>query len=71
MKLSIETAKKLADALDVSLDCLVGDAELKMIDKKTLQRIEDIEKLPEDERKVIYKVLDSLLRDAKAKQAYA
>lgn len=71
MKPSIETAKKLADALEVSLDYLVGDAELKVLDKKTLQRIQDIEKLPEDERKVIYKVLDSLLRDAKAKQAYA
>jgi hypothetical protein len=71
MKPSIETAKKLADALDVSLDYLVGDADLKMLDKKTLQRIEDIEKLPDDERKVIYRVLDSLLRDAKAKQAYA
>lgn len=55
----------------MSLDYLVGDAELKVLDKKTLQRIQDIEKLPEDERKVIYKVLDSLLRDAKAKQAYA
>jgi transcriptional regulator with XRE-family HTH domain len=71
MKPSIDTAKKLADALEVSLDYLVGDAELKVLDKKTLQRIQDIEKLPEDERKVIYKVLDSLLRDAKAKQAYA
>jgi transcriptional regulator with XRE-family HTH domain len=71
MKPSIETAKKLADALEVSLDYLVGDAELKMLDKKTLQRIQDIEMLPEEERKVIYKVLDSLLRDFKAKQAYS
>lgn len=61
----------MAELLDVSLDYLVGDAELKVLDKKILQRIQDIEKLPEDERKVIYKVLDSLLRDAKAKQAYA
>jgi len=57
--------------LDVSLDYLVGDADLKALGKKTLQRIQEIEKLPEDERKVIYKVLDSLLGDAKAKQAYA
>lgn len=71
MKPSIETAKKLADALDVLLDYLVGDADLKALDKKTLQRIQDIEKLPEDERKVIYRVRDSLLPDAKAKQAYA
>lgn len=71
MKPSIDTAKKLADGLEVSLDYLVGDAELKVLDKKTLQRIHDIEKLPEEEQKVIYKVLDSLLRDAKAKQAYS
>jgi len=54
------------------LDYLVGDVDLKMIDKKTLQRIEDIEELPEHERKVvIYKVLDSLLLDTKAENTYA
>jgi transcriptional regulator with XRE-family HTH domain len=34
MKPSIETAKKLADALDVSLDYLVGDGDMKALDKK-------------------------------------
>jgi hypothetical protein len=31
----------------VSLDYLVGDGDLKVLDKKTFQRLEDIEKLPE------------------------
>lgn len=39
MKPSIETAKKLADALEVSLDYLVG-GELKVLDKKTLKRLQ-------------------------------
>ena len=34
MKPSIETAKKLADALEVSFDYLVGGGELKVLDKK-------------------------------------
>lgn len=34
MKPSIETAKKLADALSVSLDYLVGDGDLKVLEKR-------------------------------------
>ena len=34
MKPSIETAKRLADTLAVSLDYLVGDGDLKVVDKK-------------------------------------
>lgn len=34
MKPSIETEKKLSDALAVSLDYLVGDGDLKVVDKK-------------------------------------
>lgn len=70
VKPSIEVASKIADALQVSLDFLLGKTTAEL-DKKTLDRLQEIQKLPEDERKVIYKVLDSLLRDAKAKQAYA
>jgi hypothetical protein len=51
-------------------DFLLGKTTAEL-DKKTLDRLQEIQKLPDDERKMIYKVLDSLLRDAKAKQAYA
>lgn len=65
MKPSIETAKKLADALEVSLDYLVGDGELQVLDRKTLKRLEDIEKLPSMDREHIFYALDNLIKAAK------
>jgi transcriptional regulator with XRE-family HTH domain len=67
MKPSIETAKKLADALAVSLDYLVGDGDLKVVDKKTMQRLEDIEKLPQEDKAHIFYTLDNLIKAAKYK----
>ena len=70
---SVEVAKKLADTFDVTLDFLVDDtgktAEIK--DKAMLQRIMEIQALDSEDQKTIVHVLDSLLRDAKAKKAYA
>lgn len=63
----IEAAKKIADAFEVSLDYLVGDGDLKVLDKKTLQRLEDIEKLPEADRQNIFYTLDNLIKAAKLK----
>ena len=67
MKPSIETAKKLADALEVSLDYLVGEGDLKVLDKKTLQRLEDIAKLPEADKQNIFYTIDNLIKAAKLK----
>ena len=70
---SVEVAKKLADTFDVTLDYLVDDtgktAEIK--DKAMLRRIMEIQALDTEDQKTIVHVLDSLLRDAKAKKAYA
>ena len=71
MKPSIETATKLAAALDVSLDYLVGNGTLQVFDKNLLRRIEDLSSLPDQDRKGILFALDGLLRDAKARLAYA
>ncbi len=69
---SVDVAKKLADTFDVTLDFLVDDtgrtAEIK--DKAMLQRIMEIQALDTEDQKTIVHVLDSLLRDAKAKKAY-
>ncbi len=67
MKPSIETAKKLADALEVSLDYLVGEGELRVLDKRTLKRLEDIELLPDEDRNHIFYTLDNLIKAAKLK----
>jgi transcriptional regulator with XRE-family HTH domain len=70
---SVEVAKKLADTFDVTLDFLVDDtgktAEIK--DKAMLRRLMEIQALDTEDQKTIVHVLDSLLRDAKAKKAYA
>jgi len=70
---SVEVAKKLANTFTVTLDYLVDDtgkaAEIK--DKAMLQRIVEIEALEQEDKKTIVQVIDSLLRDARAKKAYA
>ncbi len=63
MKPSIETAKKLADALEVSLDYQGGEGELRVLDKRTLKRLEDIELLPNEDRNHIFYTLDNLIKD--------
>lgn len=71
---SIEAAKKIADAFEVSLDYLVGEGINASFDKKTLQRLEDLEDLEllEDNKKqTLFDLIDTYIRDAKARQAYA
>lgn len=70
VKPSIEVAIKVADTLEVSLDYLVGKSSMEL-DKSTLQRIEEVAKLPSDARNQVYMVIDALIRDFKAKQAYS
>ena len=70
MKPSIEIAVKIANALNISFDYLVGNSNLIFKDKKVLQRIEDIIEMPEQDRNQVFSVIDALIRDFKAKQAY-
>lgn len=68
---SIDAAKKIADALDASLDNLVGEGIYKGFDKKTLQRFKELEHLEEDKKKTLFDLIDTYIRDAKARKAYA
>jgi transcriptional regulator with XRE-family HTH domain len=70
VKPSIEVAIKIADALQVSVDYLVGKTSLE-IDKKTLQRIEEINSLSSSAKEQVYMVVDALIRDFKTKKAYS
>jgi transcriptional regulator with XRE-family HTH domain len=69
VKPSIEVAIRLADALEVSLDYLVGKSEL-ILDKAVLKRIQDIQLLSPEDQSHLFALMDAFLRDAKAKQAY-
>ena len=70
VKPTIEMANKIANALKVSLDFLVGNTDLEL-DTETLKRVEDISKLTDENKKHIYILLDALIRDFKTKEAYA
>ena len=70
---SVEVAKKMADSFKVTLDYLVDDPDTiaGIKDKAMLQRLTDIEKLDQEDKQTIVHVIDSLLRDTKAKKAYS
>jgi transcriptional regulator with XRE-family HTH domain len=70
VKPSIEVIMRIADALNVSIDYLVGKTDLE-IDQDTLKRLRDVSNLPAEAKKQIFMVVDALIRDFKAKQAYS
>ena len=67
---SIETAVKLAEVFNVSLDYLVGKGQNAKFDKKTLSRLNDIESMKPDFKNHLFHVIDAFIRDYKTGQAY-
>jgi transcriptional regulator with XRE-family HTH domain len=67
---SVDMAAKLADALGVSLDYLVGKTDVEL-DISILDKIIAIQKLPEDDRHCIMYSIDGLLQHASIRQTYA
>lgn len=70
VKPPLEAAAKIAAALGVSLDYLAGLTDNE-VDAAMLNKILDIQLLNEDDRRHIMTTIDALLRDAKARKAYA
>lgn len=68
---SIDAAKKIADALEVSLDYLVGEGMNSSFDKKTLKRFQEIDGLEEPKKNVLFDLIDTYIRDAKIRKAHA
>lgn len=66
MKPSIDAAAKMANILEVSLDWLVGNTDTEL-DTTTLNRIQDIDKLPKKEKELVYEFLDSFIANKKIK----
>ena len=58
---SIEAAKKIASALGVTLDYLAGEASSAAFDRRTVERIQDIEQLDEGEKQHVFALLDAFL----------
>lgn len=68
---SIEMALKIAKTFDVSVDYLLGQGKHASFDKQTLNRLNNIESLDENTKKTLFTVIDTFLRDAKARLAYS
>lgn len=64
VKPSIEMAAKIADVFKVSLDYLIGKTDLEF-DDDTLKRMEEIAKLSDKNKEVVYTFLDSFLATSK------
>lgn len=70
IKPSIDVVVKIADALEVSVDYLIGKSKLQL-DKEALKRLELISELSDENRAFIFNMIDMALRDFKTKKAYA
>ena len=68
---SIDAAKKIADALGVSLDYLVGETSQTSFDKRTLERIQELELLEESKKQTLYDLIDTYIRDYKTRKAFS
>ncbi|MEJ0105430.1 MAG: hypothetical protein WDO19_23990 [Bacteroidota bacterium] len=50
---------------------MVGEDLLSDFDKKTLKRFQELEHLEDDKKKTLFDLIDTYIRDAKARKAYA
>ncbi len=64
IKPSIDIATKIADALDVSLDYLVGNTD-SVLEKSLVKKITEIQKLPDDKKNVVMVLIDTFLKQTK------
>ncbi len=66
---SVEIASKIAVALSVSLDYMVGKA-YKQVDQAFLDKVLSIQQLPNEDREHIMYAIDGLIQHAKTRLAY-
>lgn len=66
---SVEIANKLAEALEVSLDYLVGNTS-QMLDTKVIKQIQEIQQLPKADRDHLFYLMENVLQNVKAKKAF-
>jgi len=67
------TLKKIADALKVTTDYLLGDNEDDILiqDKELLQKFKVIQEMTGETKNLVTTFLDLIIRDFKARQAYS
>jgi transcriptional regulator with XRE-family HTH domain len=68
---SLEVARKIAEALDVSLDYLAGKDSAKKLNGQNLQRLAELELLGNEKKQILYDLIDTYIRDAKVQLTYS
>ena len=69
IKPSIDVVIKIADALEVSIDFLIGNTNMQL-DQDSIKRLEAIESLNENNKMFVLNLIDMALRDFKTKESY-
>jgi transcriptional regulator with XRE-family HTH domain len=70
VKPSIEVASRIADTLTTSLDFLMGKLDVEL-DQTIIDRVVEIQTLPEEDKAHILYALDGLLQNVRTKRAFA
>lgn len=68
---SIEMVLKMAKAFGVTVDFLLGEGEFSAYDKETVERIQNIQKMDDSTRSILFNVIDTYIQNFKTKQAFA
>jgi transcriptional regulator with XRE-family HTH domain len=64
VKPSIDMATQLAEALEVSLDYLIGSTDI-LLEKSIVNRVLDIQKLKESDKQHVFALLDAFIKQTK------
>jgi transcriptional regulator with XRE-family HTH domain len=73
IKPSIEVAAKFSKLFNVTLDYLIDDTntEAHLKDTAMLKRLEEIEKMPEEDKEHVIYLIDAIIRDVRTRNTYA
>ena len=67
---SFDVAQKIADVLEISLDAL-GGKDNTTLDSSIVHKIQEIQSLDNNTQNMLFNLIDTVLRDYKARQAYS
>lgn len=68
---SVEVASKIAEVFEVTIDYLIGKSHNMAVDKKTMKRMQDIDKLDDNTKDKLFFLIDNVVQNSKAKKAFA
>ena len=66
VKPSIEMATRISEALDTSLDYLVGKTQIQF-DQKTLERIQEVSKMDDTDQGHVFSLIDAFIAKTRLK----